>query len=428
MTFDINLKFEINNYDNSHSFYHNLYSGKFSNFLQSNFCRSSQVIEVINFSKNTLDIELKLFKVDDILDRYIISTAVFYSPEHWTDIHSKESIFEILNSTYITDLQDGKAILLIDQSVEGYHTSWLWDWFHKKCNQYNISPSAIIYLTGNQQAEDQYNNWVNLNLNITSKLKIVPSISLSYYIYQTYQNNNLKINFNQLLSYKKNNLIKLFNCTNLRPRPQRVLNFLHLVKNNLISDGLISMSRAEDWKISDLEILNYNISANTLEESRKLLPLTINHKHQLKTDYVSHITRILDDVYENTWVSLITESSFFNYEESIFISEKTFKAIACMHPFIIVGSKHSLKYLKSLGYKTFEGFIDESYDECDDNHRFDAIIISLNKIKSIPDKLSWYESMKDILEHNQRLFLSIENKKQIEHIKIINHYREYFNQ
>ena len=138
------------------------------------------------------------------------------------------------------------------------------------------------------------------------------------------------------------------------------------------------------------------------------------------------IPRILKDTYADTWVSLTTESSYYNRENTTFISEKTFKPIACMQPFIILGSKGTLKYLRRLGYRTFDGFIDESYDECEDGERYAAVIDSLKKIKNIQDKLSWYRSMQDILEHNHRVFLSIGTSRSVEHLEIIKYYKEYF--
>jgi len=426
MTLTLNFKFDKNNYDRTKSFHDNLYSGNFSNFVDSGFCRTSQLLEVLKSFKNTLEIKIQIHAIDNDIDNYIISASVFYSPYDWTDKNSNLSIFEYLNKTYVRDLQAGKAILLIDQTVEGYHSEWVWDWFHNKCKQYNISPKAIIYATGNQLAKEQYNLWCNKN-KIDDKIQVIPSVSLAYYIYQTYKQHNLDINFNNLLSFKENNNIKLYNCTNLRPRPQRIINFLQLVQSNLINDGLISIGNSNDWQITDKQLLDYKLSKKTIKVGKNLTPMIINHKQHNDTEFSSFITRILDDVYEQTWVSLITESSYFEHEESVFISEKTFKAIAAMHPFIIVGSKHSLKYLRKLGYKTFDGFIDESYDDLDDEDRFTAVMESLNKIKNIPDKLNWYSSMQEILEHNQKLFLSMGSKTQEEHTSIINYYKEYFN-
>lgn len=423
MALKINLKFEKNNYDARLSYRDNLFRENFSNFSKYKFCRPSQVVEIMADSSELLGIEINVYCVKTDIEKYIISTAVMYNPTDWAS--SNPSIFEILNSDFLNDLRNKKAILLIDQSVEGYQFTWLWQWFHKKCKEYNIEPSSIIYLTGNQLAIDQYNVWCNQQLISGSKLKIISSTSLYYYVYQTYFKNSLDIKFDRLLSYKSANDIKLFNCTNLRPRIHRIINFLHLVKFDLISDGIISIGDSAQWALTGKKLSEFKLSSSVLSTAAQLSPMTVKSKQNNTDNYVSYIERILDDVYENTWVSVITESSYFDYENTVFISEKTFKAIACMHPFIIVGSRYSLMYLRKLGYKTFDGFIDESYDTLPDNKRFSAIMHSLKKIKKIKDKLYWYQSMREILEHNHALFLSMHNTQQKEHIEIMNHYRNF---
>ena len=426
----INFKFEKFDYNYSKTFQQNLYSGNLANFINQKNYRPSQVVEhlfCIDQSNQPSFNNLQAIGIDDLSDYYIISTAVSYCPDDWTDKTNKYSPFELLNSKYLEDLQSGCALLLIDQSVEGYQTQWLWEWFHKKCETYNINPSAIIYLTGNQQCAEQYEDWHTKHAENRSKLKVLASTSLSLYIYQTYHRNHLTISFDDILNYKKKNLknLSLYDCTNLRARLQRVLNFLHLTNANLISDGMISIGDKKDWlKFSVQDLNKYNLPANIVEQA--VAPLTINHSRMSDSEYHVYITRILNDVYKDTWVSLITESSYFDYEHSVFISEKTFKPIACMQPFIIVGSKHTLKYLRQLGYQTFDGFIDESYDDCDDEDRFSAIIKSLEKIKQIKDKISWLGSMREILEHNHKLFLSIGNTESFEYQEITKYYENYF--
>jgi hypothetical protein len=153
----------------------------------------------------------------------------------------------------------------------------------------------------------------------------------------------------------------------------------------------------------------------------------IDHQDPNTTgQYHQYITRILDHLYLSTWVSLVVESSFFDYEHSVFISEKTFKPIACMQPFIIVGSKHTLKYLKKLGYKTFEGFIDERYDELPTFERYDAIVESIKKIIAIKDKASWFESMRPILEHNYENLKKNATKTNPAVIRVEQAYNKYF--
>ena len=407
------------------------------NFISDKRFRSSQVIDTIFYyyqhnpnSEEMINIE-SIESTND--NNYIIPTAVAYHPDDWTDTKHNKSIFEYLPVTYLKDMQDKKALLLIDQSVEGYHTVWLWDWFYKKCQEYNLDPSSIIYLTGDQSSTDSYSDWCKIN-NPIDRLKVIPSTSLAMYIHRHYITNNLNINFDELLEYKKtnNNNIFLYDCINLRPRPQRILNFLHLLNAGLLEFGNISMSSYKEWRshftINSTFLKRYNLSIEILSKLDDCTPKKTLHTDLIGKDrhYYVYVERILDEMYKNSWVSIVVESSYFKRENAVFISEKTFKPIACMQPFIIVGSKGTLKYLRKLGYKTFHPYIDESYDELDDDERFASVIESIKKIQSIEDKVSWYQSIRDIVEHNHRLFLSIGTKKSYEHLEIVKYYLDYF--
>ena len=161
---------------------------------------------------------------------------------------------------------------------------------------------------------------------------------------------------------------------------------------------------------------------NMLGDARKA-----SYNHDLETIHYHHYAeRILTDLYKNSWVSVVTEASFFDYESTVFISEKTFKPIACMQPFIIVGSKNVLKYLRKLGYKTFSPFIDETYDDVDDPDRFAAIVNAIKKIDEIDNKIDWYNSLQEIVEHNFNLFMTIGKVRSNEHNIISQHYFDYF--
>lgn len=398
--------------------------------------RFSQLVDIIFYYHKhvTKDAEtaLSIESIDSLTKNYIIPAAVAYHPNDWTDLFNgkpanKKSIFEYINPKFLSDLQNGQAMLLIDQSVEGYHTDWLWDWFHKKCIQYDISPQAIMYVTGDQASADNYAQWTEKN-SIIKKLNILPSTSLSFYINSTYIGRKLNIVFENILKHKKDNLDKiyLYDCINFRPRPQRVFNYLHLENAGLISLGNISIGVHPEWntQLTKEQLRQYHLPENTKVD---IQPRTIDQVIPTSTEnYHQFVERILDNVYANSWVSIVTESSYFKHEHSVFISEKTFKPIACMQPFIIVGSKNSLKYLRKLGYKTFDGFIDESYDDLDDEERFSAIVKAVEKIKNIKDKISWLESMQEILEHNHTLFLSINERKLNEHELIVKYYSNYF--
>jgi hypothetical protein len=433
----LTLKFEVLEHDNlSPSSILKLERTKIGNFLIENDTRFrfSQIVDSILWyhTKHTpIDQILKIESIDasNGSDNYIIPIAVAYHPADWADTNTvnRLSIFELINPKFLSDLQNGKAMILIDQSVEGYHTEWLWDWFHSNCEKYNIPPNAIIYATGDQSSLDNYDQWI-CNNTIDLKINVIPSTVLSFYIYQTYVNRGLDISFNNILEYKMihSSEIYLYDCINMRPRLHRIFNYLHLESAGLIPDGNISIGAHPDWetKLTTKQLTDYRLPCNT---NTKIIPRAIAQTgDSTPENFYEFVERILDRIYLNSWVSIVTESSYFSYECSTFISEKTFKPIACMQPFIIVGSKHTLKYLRKLGYRTFDGFIDETYDELDDAERFLAITIAINKIKKIEDKVSWYRSMQEIVEHNHRLFLSIGSTQSREHCKITEYYNKYF--
>jgi hypothetical protein len=68
------------------------------------------------------------------------------------------------------------------------------------------------------------------------------------------------------------------------------------------------------------------------------------------------------------------------------ITEKTFKAIATERPFMLYAPSGSLDMLKKEGFKTFDSWIDESYDKTD---------IIEEKQKLIVDQLKEFNKLTD---------------------------------
>ena len=118
------------------------------------------------------------------------------------------------------------------------------------------------------------------------------------------------------------------------------------------------------------------------------------------------------DIYLNTYISIVTESIFFQEDinfPSGYLSEKIWKPIGHCQPFILAGPSKSLEHIKKrFGYKTFHPYIDESYDnEDDDMKRLEMIKIEIDKFsnKSKEEKDQFLNDVKDICVYNQNLFL-----------------------
>lgn len=110
----------------------------------------------------------------------------------------------------------------------------------------------------------------------------------------------------------------------------------------------------------------------------------------------------------DTYLSIVTETYF---DGPIFFSEKIFNSMLYNHFFIYLGPTHSLKYLKSLGFKTWAHVIDESYDDIEDiAERLFAVTRAINDFvsKPISEIEQVYLENLDIINHNRELVMSTE--------------------
>jgi hypothetical protein len=77
---------------------------------------------------------------------------------------------------------------------------------------------------------------------------------------------------------------------------------------------------------------------------------------------------------------------------------------------MILGNINTLKYIKSLGFKTFDKWFDESYDYEPIHHkRVDIIVNEINKLrnKSVEDLKLLREEMKETCVYNRNRFIEI---------------------
>jgi hypothetical protein len=122
-----------------------------------------------------------------------------------------------------------------------------------------------------------------------------------------------------------------------------------------------------------------------------------------------------DHPMHSCWLSLFDESAeslLYLVTETVasgrrhHLTEKTFKPIALGMPFVIVGTQGSLEYLRSYGFRTFEGIWDESYDQAEDDVRIERIASLLRSLDELPaeSKQDLFDQAKEVIEHNWNHF------------------------
>ena len=100
-----------------------------------------------------------------------------------------------------------------------------------------------------------------------------------------------------------------------------------------------------------------------------------------------------------------TETVYFGRRTHI--TEKTFKAIALEMPFVLVAPAGSLEYLREYGFKTFDGILDESYDqETNDILRVERVVKLLKDIDqlSVRERQQIHRHMLPMVQHNYHHF------------------------
>lgn len=160
-----------------------------------------------------------------------------------------------------------------------------------------------------------------------------------------------------------------------------------------------------------------------IHNTRYTFPAYINLKG---TDWsLQHQLRSSDvDNFNDTYISIIAETTYFQNEYGIeniyidnldyhynfhFLTEKTYRAIALKHPFILASLPFSLAAIRDLGYKTFSPFVDESYDTITNDRERLEKILSIIKVMNDFSNSQWidfYYNVQEIVEYNYNLMKS----------------------
>ena len=290
------------------------------------------------------------------------------------------------NPKYIADLQNNKAKLLFSSNGDSFNISQgsnknIPDLINVSAKFLNISTSSIIYTDTNYKLE--------------SALKKFNLIGFCANVFEhTISTINNKPVIESIKHVKIRN--KKFLYLGGRARDFR-LRFV---------DNLCRIPELENTSYVSTQFGTYcdpvtNQIVTVKEKQLDLNPLKFN---EILTDFLSLSTNT--ELHLSSYINIIPMSYFHTDFNHLQLNEKPFKPIATMQPFIIIGERGTLQTLHNLGYKTFNKWIDESYDvELDDDLRFNKILNEVKRLNSFSQEqlsVMLYE-MLPILIHNQEL-------------------------
>lgn len=283
-----------------------------------------------------------------------------------------------------------------------------------------VHPYHEFYLPNMQIIKDYFvanptSKLIYYSVNYYPEFENIPNILYRYfpeyhaYYYPIYSN----------IVVNDSVLTKKFLCLNKRVDLTRWILYKKFYTDNLIEQSFFSFL-GEDQLFGSLESLNavnraeeiFDTLLNLYPEFSRLITPTLpflklsndiamdTYKSQRLQHGIDSSWLLDHTFYQSTFCSVIAETSLEAAKPNF--SEKTFRAIANGHPFIILGSRGSLEFLKTLGFDTFDDIFDNSYDSIADNYqRMIAVFNTIDKINLLDlDQLTQLKS--DLLPRRLR--------------------------
>ena len=306
------------------------------------------------YKSNNSDFILREYGIDaKNIDTDFIEYSVLLLP-HTLTFSEYQSVFY--------KYKNNKILFVLDFSWEPYTTLEFTKEFYRAAESVNIPYSDLLLL---------YNNTYQMGLHsYFYKNKVINTLSFPrwYYEYAMFLN-QYPLNRMDYAEYD-------FTCFNYQGREHKKRTVQFIDKQEL--NCLATYVHAKDFKSPSVQIVD-----------------------DRQTEM--HLSN-----YYRGKINICTETLYYkDYEgwsDVICVTEKIFRNLYFGIPYVVVGNRYTLAYIKSLGFKTYDSFINESYDYQVDAYRYKQAVYTANNL------LEYWDSneLTDVLEYNKQFF---HNKK-----------------
>jgi len=318
-------------------------------------------------------------------------------------------IFSHIKPEYLKQLQNKEAYFVFDASTEGFspiHDFPFFDILYYNCEKYNVDPAQIIYTSANFKDEDNIVEYCKDN----NKHKTINVFSFS-----SFEN----VITEQTLATAREDTEnkhtdKLFSSLSRVNRFYRATGTFLLCQTKMAKYGLISHDKINPRIIRNT-LKHHGVEVDDFELNKWIskLPMIVD-----RTDFDKNwaIDTPHEHIHDSTIFQIVNETLVDNFKDtSLFYSEKTFRPIGHLQPFLIWGQQGCNKYLTNLGYKTYEDWFDLDFDEETDNiKRYQGLLRSVGRaVKSLrkmnkSQRIDWKFKNKEVLDHNHRIMINSE--------------------
>ena len=334
---------------------------------------------------------------------------------------SGDYFWKFISKRALTEIKNRNGIILIDYSMEPFISYGYHQMLHQCLKDSEIDKNSIYIMVNSFNAKELYEGWFPINERRYNVLNVPFCLEHSSYYYMDILNRgeDKVLTLSKFLETKNTIRDNHFLMKIKAPKEHRLKILISLIDDNLINLGDWSFSGGNFSKTNNFKHAIRNMNLKNKEHVIDIIdkgPYNLQSEQNLSFNDVNAWTDKEYAAHINSYFDICFESFFYNESETLSLTEKIFKPIINFQPFIFVATKGSLNLLRDLGFKTFEGFIDESYDNIENNDkRLFAAYEQIKKLCSMSKEEihNWYWSMEEILIHNHNHLLQIHNNKMI---------------
>ena len=356
------------------------------------------------FSHSSLPDILGLEQVEEVDFDFNSEFSYFVHVHHNQPLWAKN--LDVIPNNILEEVRKGNCKLIFDNTLEGKSIEGdeFLNPFYESIDKLKLPTKNIYFITNNLIAEK-----IHQEYHRADKINVISVMWNVFDIQRLKQEGHLpkKVFSDMEYKYKQKNSIKHFLKINRTNRDERDIFMLFLNFEKLLDKCLVSFPELHKNYYPN-QFYKYTQQEN-INDLKSKLPFDID-----ETDKTNHgpagIGKGFYDAdlpfnpihYRNSFISIVMGAFPFD-TNGHHLHSSTFNPMYCGHPIIQFAPYKSLETMKQYGFKTFNQWWDESYDdEPDDWKRLQMIMNLVLKLSDYDEKdlLHMYQDMKETLQHN----------------------------
>lgn len=322
-------------------------------------------------------------------------------------------VFSYINAKLLNAVRKKNCYIIFDLAAEGYSPicdeSPLFDMLYYNCERFDIDPSMIIYASSNLKDSSNIKKYAT-----AYNKKPINIFSYNMFekrVYDDTKHTPLKVLKSIKKQCNREHTDKFYSSLSRMNRMYRSIATYFLCQSEISKYGLISHNTYKNSNVDIHNILRlphmHTVTLADFQKWAKTLPLTVD-RSDFETNWAMNTP--YDHIHNKTIFQIVNETMADDHNgSSLFYSEKTFRPIVCMQPFVIYGQPGANAHLKKLGYSTYEDWFDYTFDEEQDPVlRYKLLLAEITRVCkylescSHSERIAWRFKNESVLLNNYK--------------------------